>query len=838
MQLAASTTSIWVKADPDVTVTRYIFSDSTANSGYACFIEQSTGYLGCTINNSIPVSSGVALNDNAWHHVALVISKSPSNATVYIDGTAYTPASVLLTSNANPILLGQSSITPGSNPFLGLLDDLRIYNRPLPQGEITTLAAGTGPDSIVRGTSAAITVGAGAAIIVQPRGMHISAGQSAALSVTATGSGTLSYQWYQGASGDTTSLIPGATSNTYTTPVLNNPASYWVRVTGIYGQPVNSTTAQVITSAVAGSFSNLNPITIADNTVASPYPSSIDVSGVTGSFDAIRVSLTNVNHTRPNDIGILLVGPLGQKVVLMDAAGGGVDLVNVNLAFDDLGNALTTAAISSGTYRPTNLSSTRTYPAPAPATPYASALSAFNGIDPNGTWQLFVRDAVAGETGSILGGWAIEFLTLQGTQISVQPQNMFIVPGESASLSVTAITSNGPLGYQWYQGASGDTTSPIAGATTSSYTTPPLYGPATYWVRITDVLAQTFNSTTAQLTTAFVASFGNNASITINDLAAATPYPSTIDVAGYIGVPEKIRVSLNGVNHTYPADIGVLLVGPQGQKVVLMDAAGAAVDLVSVNLVFDDSGSALTNAAISSGTYRPTNLNTARTFPAPAPAKPYASALSAFSNIDPNGTWQLYVRDAEVADIGSIVGGWQLELINSTYSLKVVFSGNGQGSVFYQEENLTVNTGHEMSVKSGDQVTLEPIIANQYSTFAGWTGVGVCSTGNCQFTMSGNTSATAAFNIDKDHSILVAPFYYHATLAAAYNASTTATGAKIKAWAINFAENLVFDKNKTVTLEGGYNVSHISRNPEDYSTITGSLRIRAGKVIADKITIK
>src|SRR5207249_1683210 len=44
---------------------------------------------------------------------------------------------------------------------------------------------------------------------------------------------------------------------------------------------------------------------------------------------------------------------------------------------------------------------------PAPAVPYSTALSAFNGTNPNGTWSLFVLDSNTGQAGQITGGWLL-----------------------------------------------------------------------------------------------------------------------------------------------------------------------------------------------------------------------------------------------------------------------------------------------------------------------------------------------------------------------------------------------------------------------------------------------
>lgn len=82
------------------------------------------------------------------------------------------------------------------------------------------------------------------AITDQPDSVTITTGTSTTLSVTATGSATLAYQWYEGASGVETTPIVDATEASYTTPVLTGTADYWVKVTNGFGSE-NSTTATV-----------------------------------------------------------------------------------------------------------------------------------------------------------------------------------------------------------------------------------------------------------------------------------------------------------------------------------------------------------------------------------------------------------------------------------------------------------------------------------------------------------------------------------------------------------------------------------------------------------------
>ena len=81
--------------------------------------------------------------------------------------------------------------------------------------------------------------------------------------------------------------------------------------------------------------------------------------------------------------------------------------------------------------------------------------------------------------------------------ITTQPQSQTIASGQTATMSVVA-TGAQPLAYQWYAGASGNTASPIGGATSSSYTTPALTSQASYWVRVSNTGGQA-NSNTATI---------------------------------------------------------------------------------------------------------------------------------------------------------------------------------------------------------------------------------------------------------------------------------------------------------------------------------------------------
>jgi len=159
-------------------------------------------------------------------------------------------------------------------------------------------------------------------------------------------------------------------------------------------------------------------------------------------------------------------------------------------------------------------------------------------------------------------------------------------------------------------------------------------------------------------------SFTNTMAITIPGQGSASPYPSTINVAGLGGMIGNVTLTLRNLTHTWTRDIDVLLVSPAGQKVVVMSDVGSG-GANNVTLTLSDAAaSALPSSPLASGTYRSANYTDSSSggdnYPSPAPAAPYASALSDFNAQPANGAWSLYVRDDGPGDQGSFAGGWIL----------------------------------------------------------------------------------------------------------------------------------------------------------------------------------
>jgi hypothetical protein len=185
-----------------------------------------------------------------------------------------------------------------------------------------------------------------------------------------------------------------------------------------------------VPSSAAGAtttFQNSSPITIPASGNATPYPSSIVVSGLQPVVSNLTVTLHAFSHQNPIEVGSVLVAPDGRAMLLHFCVGGNTSISPVTFSLSDAGASLPsglTPLAPGGIYRPTNhdcIASLPNFPPPGPGTNYANPgphlggtatlNGTFGGADPNGTWNLFVADFNASSTGSIAGGWSLTLTT-------------------------------------------------------------------------------------------------------------------------------------------------------------------------------------------------------------------------------------------------------------------------------------------------------------------------------------------------------------------------------------------------------------------------------------------
>jgi subtilisin-like proprotein convertase family protein len=152
----------------------------------------------------------------------------------------------------------------------------------------------------------------------------------------------------------------------------------------------------------------------------------------------------------------------------------------------------------------------------------------------------------------------------------------------------------------------------------------------------------------------------------------ASVYPAPIAVTGLSGPVTDVDVSLHGLQHTFPSDLDVLLVGPAGQRALVMsDVSNGDLASGTVDLDLDDEAAASmpVGTALQTGRFRPTDSDvdavtgdTDEFIGEPGSTDGDSSALSVFDGTDPNGTWKLYVVDDAADDTGALTGGWSLHI--------------------------------------------------------------------------------------------------------------------------------------------------------------------------------
>ena len=170
----------------------------------------------------------------------------------------------------------------------------------------------------------------------------------------------------------------------------------------------------------------------------------------------------------------------------------------------------------------------------------------------------------------------------------------------------------------------------------------------------------------AGLAQASVLTLSNTTPITIpasGSVGASTPYPAAITVNASQTV-QNVSVTLRNLSHTFSDDLDIMLVGPNGQAVMLMSDAGGGSRLNGVTLTFDDGASALLQDSVVpvSGSYKPGNfVGSNDSFPAPAPSSA-GTSLSVYNGLSAAGDWLLYIYDDVSGDVGTLAGGWSLSL--------------------------------------------------------------------------------------------------------------------------------------------------------------------------------
>jgi subtilisin-like proprotein convertase family protein len=245
--------------------------------------------------------------------------------------------------------------------------------------------------------------------------------------------------------------------------------------TGVYNFSLPTALTGVLSSPFTRSYTG--PVVAIPDYNSAGVSAPLSISGVPGTiadvnfrFDgsactaAAGATTVGLDHTWVADLTVTLISPSGTVVTLMSTPGGPNNGGNnfCNTVLDDqatggsIQNITASGAPWSGTY--------------TPMTP----LAAFNGENPNGTWQLHAVDGGPGDTGHIRAFSIIVTtilppscdppVTCTAPGINTGPAAQSPCVGQPVTFGVAA-TGTAPLSYQWRKD-----TNAIGGATDASYT--------------------------------------------------------------------------------------------------------------------------------------------------------------------------------------------------------------------------------------------------------------------------------------------------------------------------------------------------------------------------------
>lgn len=220
----------------------------------------------------------------------------------------------------------------------------------------------------------------------------------------------------------------------------------------------------------------------------------------------------------------------------------------------------------------------------------------------------------------------------------------------------------------------------------------------------------------------------------LNTIPASGPaalYPSNILVSGLPAANVSVKsVTINGIIHTFPSDIDIVLQSPSGTtNVVLMSDIGGGNPLNGQTYTLDDAAASLLTSGFNpTGTYKPTNIGATDNWPAPGPGTltQASPTLASFGSGNMNGNWNLYVVDDGPPDAGSI-SSWSI-----TFNIlsPVVFSSPNSNDLFTDNLATIPYTGTPAYV-----VYAKPAAATTYT--ATYT-TGVCTPGSANVTVTVN----------------------------------------------------------------------------------------------------
>jgi sialidase-1 len=138
---------VWYRAAPGGADRQALFTLRRGEeSGIVLALEQGLPYVYNPYGSRTLARASAAASSDEWHHLGFVVQGE--SCTLYVDGSVAQAADQGPSTNRTPLqgLLGTADGYHES--FSGALDELRVYDRALPEEEVAAVAAGEPLDSV------------------------------------------------------------------------------------------------------------------------------------------------------------------------------------------------------------------------------------------------------------------------------------------------------------------------------------------------------------------------------------------------------------------------------------------------------------------------------------------------------------------------------------------------------------------------------------------------------------------------------------------------------------------------------------------------------------------
>lgn len=666
------------------------------------------------------------------------------NTQVFLSVSATAPGNLSYqwfqtTSNTNT---GGNPVPGGNGPVLPV-----PTNAP---GTFYYYALVTGDCGAVRSSPAQVVVTAALSFTQQPEPtVTVCAGANRIISVAATGTAPVAYQWFSNTINSNTGGTPlqGQTTQNLTLPVSEAGIKYYYAmaidqcgsqsssVSAVEVLPLPFINSMVGSAGCIGS--SLSPIGVLATGTGLSYQWYLG-AGNSNTGGTLINGATNFTYNPPSS----QAGTTYYYAVVSNSCGATVSstipvVVNpltaittqpansLSLCFNGASQALTVAATGTGTL------SYQWYSHTSNTNTGGTAITGANTASyqpPTGQAGTFYYYAVATSDCGAATSAVSTVTVLNPPQILAQPlATQTICQNTTAAPLTVSASGTGTLSYQWFVNTSNSVAgaNAISGANNSSYTPPTnATGNWYYFVQVSNGTCQPLNSAMAlvRVNVAVIdvsgpanglvcsegavnqlqakASDDYSVSATSSNLGKkipdfnATGINDTLTISDFdqsLGV-DSVIVSFT-IYHPFAGDLIINLQAPNGRIINLVSGKGSSGgNFVNTRISSDPGRNAIpATGAPYTGTFRADAVIPA--FGTPLPNTQAFADL--FGTV--NGQWKLWVYDRAGSDTGYLAN-WSIKVASARRYTNVVWAPNGPGSGLYTDATAsTVYTGTPVS---------------------------------------------------------------------------------------------------------------------------------------------